>query len=165
MKKQKLLSLILVLLVVLIAILSYFVFIYRGNFFGKITFVCPVRKELCKTGKIIQVNNKYFAIGYKLDVGEAINAVIDGEGVIGKTSLKLDSGIGNYYSVFQTADSGYSIQYVFTRTQLPYGKKNYQAGEAITTADLNLIGSLNVNFLVIVYKDNKVLELKPSSFH
>jgi len=163
-RKPNIFNLIFVFLLLLIGGLSYFIFFYNSNLFKKVQFVCPVSKALCKRGQVVRMGDKYFGIGYKLDVGEPIKAVIDAEGIIGMTSLKIDSNVGNYYSILQTADNGYSVKYIVTRTLSPYGKKYYKAGETITTADLNTIGSLDMNLLVVVYQDDKRVEFQPKNF-
>lgn len=61
--------------------IHFFFLSHKTNFLfsSKETFSCPVSKEYCEKGKVVQLEGKYFAIAYKLPAGETVKTIFGGK--------------------------------------------------------------------------------------
>ncbi|MGI6278259.1 MAG: hypothetical protein ACOYJ8_00340 [Patescibacteria group bacterium] len=132
---------------------------------GQKSFSCPVPREYCSKGKIIELEGEYVGVGYRVPEGTPILAVlpghIKGSGVVLKES---GGGTGRYPGLIISSPSNdLRVHYILTGDDY-LGFDNVIQTEEISTARVGNIANFKVNLLVSVYDDQDRLKLEPQNF-
>jgi len=119
---------------------------YYYQRYQKQSFFCPVPQKYCKDARKIEINGKFFGIGYKVPEKTPIYAVSNGFLDKGYFSLNPKYGGGNYPVLMLTTISNENIEYIFTGREIKKGTealKKEQIGlagkENFANYDINLV--------------------------
>jgi len=127
--------------------------------YQKTKFVCPVPKEYCKTAKVIEIEGRYFGLGYKVPEGTPIYAVRNGFLDKGFFGLNPKYGGGNYPVLLLETGNDEAIDYIHTGSESQL-KVDVAGGGQIGVAGKSDISNLGVNVVIRQVKAGKMVELK-----
>lgn len=130
----------------------------------KMTLFCPVPKEYCSKGKVVEFGEDYVGVGYQVPEGTPVLAVISGRATNYGKNYVPSVGGGHYSGIKLVGnDSNLTIDYV--RVSDPFAiLADYDQGEEIITVKAGEIASFGVNLLVRVSDNQGILELEPVDF-
>lgn len=155
----------LLLVLVLLNIGLYAYYLYRAK--SRSYLACPVPKEYCKQGKIIEYNGIYFGVGYRVPAGTPVLAVIGGQIQGSGVSYTEELGGGRFPGLMLTDYSnGQRVSYILTGEGYSVLADVSQSEEIVKSREGN-IANFEVNLLVTVHNNNdsgEPVKLSPRNF-
>lgn len=113
---------------------------------------CPVLPKYCSQGKVIEIDGRYFGIGYKLPTGSPIFAVSDGETRGGTLTFSYKLGGQRFPTIILRSKTGENeIDYILTGDDYR-DIANVRQGDKISISGEGLIGNSDVNLVVRLRK-------------
>lgn len=156
--KRYLLFILLLLVILNISLVGY----YLWKKSSEQVFFCPVPREYCKKGKLIEIEGRYFGIGFDVPAGTPILAAISGLTSGGRVSLK-DRGIFPTLTI-KDKESGYAVNYIITEDDyLDFSPVSVR--EEVCLARKGTVGEWGVNLIFRVWSKKEgrydTLEIEP----